>query len=76
MNCVVTTKAAPELRINGKVKSVAMIGYINGKYDCIISLRGKTDSLLPTMACEVEIKPVGKSKNDRQTGKQKDGEKA
>lgn len=53
---VLTAKAMPDVSFTAKVREVADVPYVPGKFDCVISVpMKKVSGVRPTMACEVEI---------------------
>jgi hypothetical protein len=54
VGCKVVPKGMPNVRLDGQVKSVSLVPYTNGKYDCVVTLRGsEVDELVPTMTCDL-----------------------
>ena len=54
--CKVAPKGLANIELDGVVKSVGTIPVLPGKYDCIVSLRGKTPAeVLPAMTCQLRF---------------------
>ncbi|MCA9138243.1 MAG: hypothetical protein KDB00_15835 [Planctomycetales bacterium] len=52
--CKVVPKSLPNATLDGSVKSVAMVPFAPGKYDCVVVLRGKVPGeIVPAMSCDV-----------------------
>ncbi len=52
----VVATAYPDCKFNGKVRSVAAVPYVPGKYDCVVAVNGKhLNKLVATMTCELQF---------------------
>lgn len=54
VKCKVIPKGMPNVQFEGVVKSVSAVPFTNGKFDCIVSVRGKQlADVMPAMSCEL-----------------------
>ena len=54
--CKVVPKGIADAELDGVVKSIGIVPLTAGKYDCIVSLRGKAVAdVLPAMTCELQF---------------------
>ena len=52
--CKVLPTGMPSVKLDGVVKSVGVVRYVNGKFDCVVTVRGKRlTEIMPTMACDL-----------------------
>ncbi len=57
--CKVVPKGIADAELVGVVKSIGIVPLTPGKYDCIVSLRGKAMAgVLPAMTCELQFAPA------------------
>lgn len=67
VTCKVVPKAMPDAALSGVVKSVGIVPFTAGKYDCIVNVRGKDlGNVLPAMTCEL-VFTVGKDDEAKQS---------
>ncbi|WP_259631455.1 HlyD family efflux transporter periplasmic adaptor subunit [Stieleria sedimenti] len=54
--CKIVPKGIADSELDGVVKSIGIVPLTAGKYDCIVSLRGKAlADVLPAMTCELQF---------------------
>ncbi len=69
--CEIVPKGMPDISIEGMVKSVERLPFINGKYDCVVTLRGKQPKeLTPGMNCELLFTVDNEKSSKDQDGNQ------
>ncbi|WP_197455984.1 HlyD family efflux transporter periplasmic adaptor subunit [Stieleria neptunia] len=74
--CKVVPKGIADAELNGVVKSIGIVPLTAGKYDCIVSLRGKASAdVLPAMTCELQFTTAKPKAADdaEKDGAEKDG---
>lgn len=70
VKCQVVPKGMPNVKLQGVVKSVSVIPYTNGKFDCIVSLHGKrVTGVMPAMTCDLLFVNPEEAKSDGSKGK-------
>lgn len=63
--CKVVPKGMPNAKLDGVVKSVGLVPYTNGKFDCIVTVRGKQlADVMPTMTCDLQFDDPDAAKSD------------
>lgn len=68
--------ANPDREFNVVIKSIGQLPYSKGKYDCVLSIKGKSPDIMPTMTCSVEFEmPTSKEKSDGEQPKKKQKKK-
>ncbi|MCA9214095.1 MAG: HlyD family efflux transporter periplasmic adaptor subunit [Planctomycetales bacterium] len=66
MSGIAKPTAASDRELPVTVVSVDTVPYAKGKYDCVLSVKGKTDDLLPTMTCTVTFDLPDTSGDEKQ----------
>ena len=69
-SCTVRFEALPDVEARGVVKSVSDVPYAGTKYDCMVTLRGVKQGLMPTMTCELEFAEQAAAAAKKAAGKQ------
>ncbi|WP_182870957.1 HlyD family efflux transporter periplasmic adaptor subunit [Rhodopirellula sp. JC639] len=70
--CKVVPKGVSDTEIDGVVKSISIVPFAAGKYDCIVTVRGKLPAeVLPAMTCELLFDAPEKSADDSEAKKDK-----
>jgi len=64
-----TSQADRELSV--VIKSIGQLPYAKGKFDCVLSLKGGSQDLLPTMSCSIEFEMPAKDSGKSEAGQLK-----
>lgn len=75
--CKVVTKGLPNVELDAVVKSVAIVPFSPGKFDCVVTLRGKVPAeIVPAMSCEALFASGEKAASQQASkkGDDKDGD--
>ncbi|MEM6690456.1 MAG: HlyD family efflux transporter periplasmic adaptor subunit [Planctomycetota bacterium] len=66
--CEIEPKGIPDLKYRGVVKSVGAVPYVDGKFDCVVAIRGKASEVIPGMNCDLLFVDVADKKGSEQSG--------
>jgi hypothetical protein len=73
ISCKVVPKGMPSVTLDGVVKSVGAVPFTNGKFDCIVNVRGKRLSdVMPTMTCDLLFDDPDAEKSDKSKAESKE----